>query len=722
MARLRAWAVTRLDAHDPGRVGLGRGLRAAIALPVALVLMLYVFDMPIGASFAAFGVIGLLTTADFSGTAWERARAYLLTGVAGTVLLLVGWVSAGHLVAATVVTLIVTFALASIGAIRGTLAVGAPPALLVYLLAACVGGPDKPLSEAVTGWWVAVLVSTACALAILPRQRSTQVREALADVIRQYAQAASAAWQGEADFSRAWQLVDSADTKVDDLTDLYAGKPFRPSAVLGADRALSMLIDQVFSLRALLHTLPRLTTPLPDRSQAELDYGNQIATTLDHVASGIVDGHTNPSVAPLVSSRAEFREAAARATARRSRNGDRLANIASDLQQRHVLGMAGLIAEQMGQLTHDLHGVEREEFEGSLHIPRLSTRVLLRVQLDPRSPWFRSSVRKAIGLAAAMAIVTATNLAFGFWVLLGVVAILRFDSMSTNRSAWQAVLGTATGVVAATGLLTLIGNNELVLWLLVPVAVFVAAWAGVALKFPIAQGVLSGFVVLMVNLTAWPPDISRGELRILDMALGAVVAAVVGLVLWPHGATGVLRQQVASTTLASWGYLRDVLESFRGETTSGNQADAFADAHHAALIAAETYDVSLMQRGNGLQGDAMWAALTGDARLMLRAGRIMEPFAGLGPVAVDVPALSAAFGACITRGDRFWGSIAEQVEAGTGIPSARIDSASDWSHLEDRELSDEEAYAFVLTIWTIDWCDRIEMIASESFDRLTMAR
>lgn len=53
----------RLTIHDPGHVGLRRGIRAAIAIPLALAIAMYVIDDVTGAIFTVFGSIGLLVNA-----------------------------------------------------------------------------------------------------------------------------------------------------------------------------------------------------------------------------------------------------------------------------------------------------------------------------------------------------------------------------------------------------------------------------------------------------------------------------------------------------------------------------------------------------------------------------------------------------------------------------------------------------------------------------------
>ena len=68
--------------HDPGHLLFSRALRVAIVLPLAYLFTNYVLKMPEGALYAVFGTFVLLSFADFGGPTPDRARAYLVTGLA----------------------------------------------------------------------------------------------------------------------------------------------------------------------------------------------------------------------------------------------------------------------------------------------------------------------------------------------------------------------------------------------------------------------------------------------------------------------------------------------------------------------------------------------------------------------------------------------------------------------------------------------------------------
>ena len=52
--------------------------------------------------------------------------------------------------------------------------------------------------------------------------------------------------------------------------------------------------------------------------------------------------------------------------------------------------------------------------------------------LSFRSVWFRNAFRGAVGLALAVAVVEVTDVAHGFWVVLGTLSVLRSSAVGTG--------------------------------------------------------------------------------------------------------------------------------------------------------------------------------------------------------------------------------------------------------------------------------------------------
>ena len=218
-----------LTIHDPGRIGLRRGIRAAIAMPVVLAITLFVLDDQKGAVYAGFGTAGLLITADYAGSWQRRLTSYLVTGVIGTVVLVIGLAASTSTALAVATTALVAFLLAFISLLRGLMAVGSPAVLLVFIVAVTLGGDELQMAADVTAWWVAVIVSTVAALVILPHDVRTDIRDALAAALDAAADVAQSAWLGVGPTSEYQAKVDPINFyKTDPVADLGNPATGRP--------------------------------------------------------------------------------------------------------------------------------------------------------------------------------------------------------------------------------------------------------------------------------------------------------------------------------------------------------------------------------------------------------------------------------------------------------------------------------------------------------------
>ena len=68
-----------------------------------------------------------------------------------------------------------------------------------------------------------------------------------------------------------------------------------------------------------------------------------------------------------------------------------------------------------------------------------------------RSVWFQNSVRGGLGLSIAVLLAEVTEIAHGFWVVLGAMSVLRTTALTTGSTALRALGGTLVGFVAGAG-------------------------------------------------------------------------------------------------------------------------------------------------------------------------------------------------------------------------------------------------------------------------------
>ena len=133
--------------------------------------------------------------------------------------------------------------------------------------------------------------------------------------------------------------------------------------------------------------------------------------------------------------------------------------------------------------------------------------------------WFQSSIRGAAGLAVAVLIARLSGQQEGFWIVLGALSVLRTNALTTTAATWRALIGTAVGFVIGGLLVAGIGTSTAVLWSLLPIAVFVAAFAPELISFAAGQAAFTVVVIILFNIIA-PNGWRIGVLRVEDVALG----------------------------------------------------------------------------------------------------------------------------------------------------------------------------------------------------------
>ena len=201
----------------------------------------------------------------------------------------------------------------------------------------------------------------------------------------------------------------------------------------------------------------------------------------------------------------------------------------------------------------------------------------VRAQLHLRSVAFRNAVRAAVGLGAAMALAKATDVDHGFWVVLGTLSVLRSNALGTQRSARQAIEGTVVGFLLASLLMAVVGGDATWLWIALPPLAFLSAYTPGTVNFTVGQACFTVLVVDLFNLGV-PEGWRTGLVRLQDIALGVGVSIVVGFVLWPRGAMGVVRATFADFVRAGSAALDAALDA----TVAGGDPDAALDAARRA--------------------------------------------------------------------------------------------------------------------------------------------
>jgi uncharacterized membrane protein YccC len=577
------------------------------------------------ATFAAFGGFATLVLASFAGTRRDKLVAHAALAVTGSVLLTIGTAVTSSTLLAAIVTLPVVFLVFFAGVAGPNAASGVTGALLAYVLPAASPGTISMIPDRLAGWWLASLAGTAAVMVLSPRTSGDKLHAATSKLAEITAEEIDAALTGGASEAH----LRAAIAAKHELMRQFTATPYRPTGLSAPDQAFADAVELLEWCSGLVADTVRERSDLRDAAPAERELLAAAAAVLRDVAALFAGRDARPDLEGLERSRAQSLVLLGQLAPERAGFTEyaQLSFHAGTIAVA-VLSIAAnaLVASRFA----DPHSVEaeRRRFYGAPQAASRVTRRLSRVastalqNASVRSVWFINSVRGAVALAVAVAVADLSSVQHGFWVVLGTLSVLRTNAASTGSTAVRALIGTAIGFVIGGALLVAIGSDSTILWVALPVAVFVAAYTPGTAPFAIGQAAFTVTVAVLFNLLA-PVGWKVGVLRIEDVALGCAVSIAVGALLWPRGLTAVVGDDLADAFRSGAAYLKQAVE-----WTSGLTA-AEPDGAGATIAAASRLDDALRgflaeQGSKHMQARELWRLVGGSLRLRLTARSIAE--------------------------------------------------------------------------------------------------
>jgi uncharacterized membrane protein YccC len=577
------------------------------------------------ATFAAFGGFATLVLASFSGGRREKLLAHAALALAGSVLLTIGTLVTSSVALAATVTLPVTFAVFFAGVSGPNAASGVTGALLAYVLPAASPGSASMIPDRLAGWWLASVAGTAAVLLLSPRPGDDGLRTAGSELALALADELEAALRGTATEDGLRAVMDSKH----ELIAQFTSTPFRPTGLGTADQALANTVELLEWCAALVADTVREREDLRDASSADRELLGAAAAVLRDAAATLARGQARPDLDRLERLQGQSLESLAQLAPRSGgfREAVKLSFHAHTISVAALgIGAETLVASRLAAPGW-IAAQRRRWYSGSTAVSRTAHRVSSVAaeavrHASVRSVWFVNSVRGAIALAAAVAIADLSSVQHGFWVVLGTLSVLRTNAASTGSSAARALGGTAIGFVIGGALLLAIGSSSTALWIVLPLAVLVAAYTPGTAPFAVGQAAFTVTVAVLFNLLA-PVGWKVGVLRIEDVAIGCAVSIVVGLLFWPRGVSSVVGDDLADAFRTGAAYLRQAVA-----WAAGLRAQE-PDGAMAAATAASRLDEALRgffaERGSKhLDVRELWRLVGGSLRLRLTARAITE--------------------------------------------------------------------------------------------------
>jgi len=558
-----------LRAHDPGRATLARAVRAAVVVPLAVALAGLLTDNAQFGTFAAFGSFALLVFLDPPQQTRPRLVAYGLVVGVGTVSITVATACS-----MTVATAVVGMAVVGFGVLMaaslGSYAAGATTAvLLTFVLPVSIPVHWSELPWRLAGWWLAAALSIPAGMLLRPPPAPSPLRTRAAESCR----ALGALLVAEARSAPIDRLAAEAATAAAALRAEFSRAPYRPGGAGDTDRALAVLVDQLDWLAGVATEVAASDTR-GHPCRGEIDTVVEVAgALLDRCGTGLVTEDSDEAIRTGLRALVAARKRAASATLDRIGLDGTAFPVTSAQDPSFAARALGFAAQTVAEHVLQVRGADWRPAD--LRRWSVAASELTRQQLDRRSAILRSAVRGAAGLSIAVGLSTALEVQHAFWVVLGSLSVLRSSALGTGVTAVRAVLGTTLGVAISAAVLLGLGRDPVVLWVLLPVTILVAAVAPVAFSFVAGQAGFTLVVVVLFSIIA-PGGLDVGLIRIEDVALGCAVSVVVGALFWPRGAAVALGTALDDAYGAASDRVRALVHTLTGRPTEDGKDRALA--------------------------------------------------------------------------------------------------------------------------------------------------
>ncbi len=573
-----------LARRDRDLAALRRAGRAAIVMPAMFAIGDKVVGNPVVATYAAFGSFALVLLADFRGPVRVRLHEQLALSFVGGGLVCLGTLASRTAWLAALAMALVGFAVLFAGVVSSVLAAAGTSLLLAFILPVSLAAPASSVPDRLAGWAMAAGAAMIAVAVMWPAPSRDALRgpvmaaaTALANRLRLDVAYTLGGSPGVTKAERD-EAVGNAHATVEALRHTFFATPYRPTGLSTGSRAIVRLVDELFWLDGIVsHSAHRAGAPANvaacqvklgaaavldrgvellgarngrpaqleealaelHRAWAEVEQGATVELPVARVAGG-----GGPRAAP----EEEVREIVSALDP--SFRAQELAFAVTQVAANIALAAA---AEQRSWLAR-LLGRRPPGLPNAL----LAARQRAGSHLESHSVWLHNSLRGAAGLGLAVLVARLTGVQHSFWVVLGTLSVLRSNALNTGQNVLRGLLGTVAGFVIGAGILAVIGTNAILLWLVLPIAIFLAGIAPAVISFAAGQAGFTLVLVILFNIVQ-PAGWRVGLLRVEDIAIGCAVSLLVGALFWPRGAAGALGGALTEAYDDSAGYLADAV-------------------------------------------------------------------------------------------------------------------------------------------------------------------
>ena len=720
--RIRSPAMRITDwvaAKDPDYLALRRAVRAAIVAPICLALTVEVIGDAAMATFAVFAAIGLLILVDIPGPMRQRLANYAALAGAGAVLVCLATPLSGNVWLATISMALVGFAIVFVGVLSSVLAASTTALLLAWILPVSTQAPAADIPARVSGWGLGSALAILALALIWPPKANDPLREQAGETCRRTAirlrGQATAAMDRSSAQARAEdpELAAAADAAMSKLKRTFRRTPYRPTTLSTGGRAMVRMIDELDWVSVVANQYGLAVKQAPAVADVAAVW-DAAADVLDRCADilGLPSDANSQAARAALDAALERLEAAMHVVRHSATIRSQLVFTSCEpsfrgqelsYAVRQVGRNVALMAAADARSFVDRLLGRTPDMQSSLGVARFRARS----HFDVRSVWLHNSLRSAAALAVAVFVATTLGVQHSFWVVLGVLSVLRSTALNTGQNAVRGLVGTVVGFVVGGAILIGIGTNTVVLWVLLPIAVLAAGFAPAAISFLAGQAAFTVVVVMLFNIIH-PAGWRVGLIRVEDVAIGCLVSLVVGLVFWPRGAATALGVALSAAYRSSSHYLSRAIDANltgQGGAATAEKAAALADFGRLD----DAFRQFLAERGAKHVPLAEASSLvTGTVALRLSADAVVDLWHDVDG-AKNLANADRAVVASAEQIERWYDSLAESLSLDGQLPpdpiSGKQIGEDRWAAALAADTVPGTEMAAVRVIWTADHLD-----------------
>jgi len=646
--------ITWVRSRDGDLLALRRAARAAIVMPGLFALSVKVIGNPTVAAFAAFGSFSMLLLASFSGPMADRVRAQIALAVCGAAFVTIGTLVSTVDWLAALVTALVAFGVLFAGVVSSVLASATTALLLSLILPVSLPGAAATIPDRLAGWGMAAGASLLAITLLWPSPTRDQLRgpaiaaaRALAERLR--TNVAYVLGKRSLSPQQLEEAAERADNAVHGLERAFFATPYRPTGLTTAARVLVRLVDELGWLNAVVsQATGHIRRASVDPAVCAVK--SAAATVLESGADLLESsrGDPGPLRAAIERLRAALIEMERHATVTLPAVGGGGAGSGTVEEERAVGELISaldpafraqelsFVVSQIGANTGAVAAAEQRSWlarvagrEPVISDTLSSAQQRAASHLARHSVWLHNSLRGGAALGLAVLVAALIGAEHSFWVILGSLSVLRSNALSTGQNAARGLLGTVIGFIIGGLLVTVIGADTTVLWLLLAPAVLIAGFAPAAVSFATGQAAFTVTLLILYNILA-PAGWHVGLVRVEDVALGCAVSLVVGVLFWPRGAAAALGDALATAYTDGAHYLAAAVAFGMGrcDAASAARAEPTSESSRAAAAARrldDTFRTYLAERGaKQIPLADVTALVTGVAGLRLAAEAVLD--------------------------------------------------------------------------------------------------